>query len=65
MALVLESDGMHLADTVVRHAMKAGEDHDWSELLKIKDLNVWTRVKIQECDHEVRQEDDQRRSIVQ
>ena len=38
---------------------------DWSELLKGKDLNSWTRVKLQECYHEVRQEDDQRKSGVQ
>ena len=42
--------------------MKAGEENEWSELVK---SNAWTRVKIDECHHEVRQEDDQRESIVQ
>ena len=58
LALLMESDGLHLADTKVRRAMKDGHENDWSEL-------SWTRVKTQECHHEVRQEDDQRKSIVQ
>ena len=45
--------------------MKAGTPGDWSELLKSDKLNAWTRVQIQECYHEVRQDDDERRSIVQ
>ena len=60
-----ESDSLHLAGTMVRRAMKAGGENDWSELLKSNDLNAWTRVKIQECFHEVRLEDDQRKSMVQ
>ena len=35
-----------------------------SELLKSSELNLWTRVKLQECYHEVSQEDDQREPIV-
>ena len=46
LALVPESDGMDLADTMVRHAVMAGEENVCSELLKIKDLTAWTRVKI-------------------
>ena len=46
----------------VRHAI---EENDWSEVLTSKDLNAWTRVKIQEFFHEVRQEDDHRNFIVQ
>ena len=45
--------------------MKAGEENDWPELLKSRDLNAWTREKIQECHRDVRQEDDQQQSIVQ
>ena len=46
---------------MVRSAMKAGKENDWSELLKSKDLNAWSRMKEQEC-YEVRQEDDRRKS---
>ena len=56
---------MHLAGTLVWLAMKTGEEHDLSELVNSKGLNAWTRVKIHECHHEVRQEDDQRKSVVQ
>ena len=45
-------------------ARKKKKQH-WSELVKRIHLDAWTRVKIQECYHEVRQEGDQRRSIVQ
>ena len=58
-AQLRETDSLHLAGTMVRRAMKAGKANDWSELLKSKELNLWTRVKIQECYHEVR------KSIVQ
>ena len=44
--------------------MKAGHGNDWLELLKSDELNPWTRVKLQEC-YQVRQKDDQRKSIVQ
>ena len=30
-----DSDSLHLAGTVVLRAMKAGEENDWSELLKV------------------------------
>ena len=33
--------------------------------MKSKDLHAWTRVKLQECYHDVKQEDAQRKSIVQ
>ena len=56
-----ESDGMHLAGTMVWLANRTGEENDWSEVLKCKGLNAWTRVKIQGCYHE----DDQRKSIAQ
>ena len=42
--------------TMVRRAMQAGEENDWSEVLTSKGLNAWTRVKTQEC-YEVGQED--------
>ena len=34
-------------------------------MLKSDRLNAWTRVKMQECCHAVRQEDDDRKSIAQ
>ena len=55
---------MRLKGTVNRPATKAEKEDDWSELLKSKDLNAWTRVKIQECYCEVRQEENKRKSIV-
>ena len=54
---------MRLEGTMIRQAMKAGKADDWSELLKSD--NAWTRVKIQECHNEVKQEDDERKSVVQ
>ena len=45
--------------------MAAGGDNDWLELVKSKDFHAWTSVKVQECNHEVRQQDDQRKSMVQ
>ena len=53
-ALLRESDSLHLAGTMVRRAVKAGIENDWSELLKGSQLNPWTRVKLQECHHEVK-----------
>ena len=35
-ALLRESDVLHLAGTTVERATKAGEDNDWSEVLKSK-----------------------------
>ena len=40
MALLRESDSLHLAGTTVRQTMKAAEEND-------KDFNAWTTVKIQ------------------
>ena len=42
-----------------------GFENNRSELLRSEDLNAWTRVKIQECYHEVKREDDQRKSTGQ
>ena len=58
LALLRESYRLHLASIMVRQEMKAGDENDWSELLNKKDLNAWTKVKIQECYSEVKQEDE-------
>ena len=39
--------------------MKAARADEWTELLKSDELNPWTRVKLQECGHETKQDDDQ------
>ena len=65
LALFRESDSLHRASTMVRRAMKVGKEDHWSELWKSSEFNSWTRAKLQECYHEVRQDDDQRKSIVQ
>ena len=49
----------------VRKAIKAGRADDWSELVKSDKVNPWMMVKLKESEHEVRQDDDQRKSIVQ
>ena len=61
--LLPESDGVRLDGTVIPQAMKAGRAGDGSELFNSEDLNAWTRVQTQEFYHEVRQEDDERKSI--
>ena len=45
--------------------MEAGTEDDWSELFKNEGFIAWTRVKMQECFCQVRQEDDERKSIAQ
>ena len=37
--------GVHLAGTLVGRVMKAGDENNWSELLKSKDFNASTRVR--------------------
>ena len=56
---------MRLDGTLIPQAVKAGEAGDWSELLESDKLNAWTSAKLQECHSEVKQEDDERKSIVQ
>ena len=65
LAVLRESDSLHRASTMVRRSMKVGKEDHWSELWKGSEFNSWTRAKLQECYHEVRQDDDQRKSIVQ
>ena len=65
LALLRVRVGMYLSGIIVRQAMKAGEQNDWLEFSKSRGFNAWTRVKIQECCDEVRQQDDERKSFVQ
>ena len=50
---------------MIRQAIEAGKAGDRSELLKSDKLNAWTKVKMKESFYEVRQEDDDWKSIVQ
>ena len=50
---------------MVRKAIRTARADDWPELLRRDELNPWTWVKLQGCYYEVRQDEDQRRSIVQ
>ena len=59
LALLRESDSLHLAGTKVRRSVKVGKEDDWSELWKSSEFNPWTRAKLQECYFEVWQDDDQ------
>ena len=65
LAVLRESDSLHRASTMVRRSMKVGKEDRWSELWKSSEFNSWTRAKLQECYHEVRQDDDQRKTIAQ
>ena len=55
------------ATTALHHDPTSFEDwkSDWSELLASCELNAWIGVKVHECHCKVRQEDDERKSIVQ
>ena len=64
LVLQWESDRVYLAGTVVRSAMEAGKEDDWPELSESGEINPPTEAKLQECYHEVKQDDDQRNSIV-
>ena len=44
--------------------IKPGEADEWSELMKIEELNPWMMTKLKESYHQARQEDDQWKSIV-
>ena len=50
---------------MVRKAVKAGLADDWSELIRHEELNPWMVANLKESFHQARQEDDQRKSIVQ
>ena len=54
-----------LDGTLIRQASKAGKAGDWSELPESDRLNAWTSAKLQECSNEVKQDDDERKKIVQ
>ena len=56
---------MRLDDNLIRQAIETGKAGDWSELVKSVRLSAWTSAKLQECCSEVKQEDDERKSIVQ
>ena len=56
---------MQLPSIMVRRAMKAGRVHDWSEVMKSEELNPCTMAKLKESHIQVRQDDDQRKSVVQ
>ena len=53
--LLRVSGGVRLDGALIRQAMKAGKESDWSELLKSDNLNAWRKVKIQECSNEAKQ----------
>ena len=59
------SSDMRLDGTLIRQASKAGKAGDWSELPESDRLNAWTSAKLQECSNEVKQDDDERKKIVQ
>ena len=50
---------------MVRKAIKAGRADDWSEVMKSDELNPWTMAKLKESYFEAKQDDDQRKSVVQ
>ena len=60
-----QNKNMQLAGMMVRRAIRAGRSDNWSELMKSDELNPWMMAKLQESYHQARQEDDQRKSIVQ
>ena len=61
LGLLRESDSLHLPGPTVRGAIRAGRADDRWELIRVMSL----RAKLQEYSHEVKQDDDQRKSIVQ
>ena len=65
LSLLRESGSLHLPDIMARRAIRAGRADDWSELRKTDEVNPWTWSKLQEFYHEVKQVDDQRKSVVQ
>ena len=50
---------------MVRKAIKAGRADDWSEVMKSDELNPWTMAKLKGSYFEAKQDDDQRKSVVQ
>ena len=64
-ALLQESRNMQCPGMMVRRAVKAGLADDWSELTRSEELNPWKMAKLKESYYQARQEDEQRKSIVQ
>ena len=56
---------MQLPGTMVRKAIKAGREDDWSPLMNIDEVNPWMMEKMKKSDYQARQEDDQGNSLVQ
>ena len=54
--LLRVSSDMRLDSTLTRHVIEAGTAGDWLEWLNSDKPNAWTKVKLQECHHEVKQE---------
>ena len=63
LAMLQGSKNLAFASMMVRKVMmKAGLADDWSDLTG--DLNTWMLVKLKASDFQVREEDDQRKSVV-
>ena len=65
LGLFCVSSDMRLDGTLIRQASKAGKAGDWSEIPESDRHNAWTSAKLQECSNEVKQDDDEPKSIVQ
>ena len=64
-ALWRESGDMRLPGVTVRKAVKAGLAHDWWELVRSEEVTPQIMAKLKKSNIQARQDDDQRRSIVQ
>ena len=65
LAILLVSKNLHVPRRMVRKANKAELADDKSELTRSEEVNPWMLAKLKESYHQVRQENDQRKSIVQ
>ena len=62
---IVSKKNVHLPGMMVRRVVKAGLADDWSEPTKNEEYNPWMMSKLKESCYQPRQEDDQRKSIVQ
>ena len=56
---------MRLPDMTVRKVIEADRADEWSELMNSVEINRWMMVKLKESCYQAKQDDDQRKSIVQ
>ena len=65
LALLRESMNLPMPGRVVRQAVGAGRAEDWSELMDSDELSHWMMAKLKESCYQAKQDDDQRKIIVQ